>query len=147
MQTLLAQRGVMPRAFSHYAVVTPNPEDAAKFLSALFPGGNRPLNRSCVAVYNVYVTRIQIQGTELEIIEPFGESHFSQFLKNFGQGLHHLAFEVGDIEQCLCAFKASDVELLDEAPRRGSHGQVAFAKPKTFSPLCVEICQPADNST
>ena len=141
MHDFLRAKGVIPRAFSHYGVVTRSARAVLPVLSELTGIGKEPLKRNWVEAYKVFVARTDFEGIELELIEPAGESAFAAFLNVCGEGVHHLAFRVADIEGCLQALKAHGVELMDETPRAGSHGKVAFVRPGPFEPLHLELCE------
>jgi methylmalonyl-CoA/ethylmalonyl-CoA epimerase len=102
--------------------------------------------------------RVEDQGVE-EAMLPLGESYLQllgatgpdttvgKFLAKRGEGLHHIAYEVDDLEMALAQLKADGVPLIDEAPRKGGRGHmVAFVHPKGNHGLLVELIQkPADH--
>lgn len=81
----------------------------------------------------------------LELLEPISEdSPISKFLEKRGEGLHHIAYTVSDLQGRLDALKAADVRLLDETPRIGAHqSQVAFLHPKASGGVLTELTEPA----
>lgn len=102
--------------------------------------------------------RVEDQGVE-EAMLPLGESYLQllgatgpdttvgKFLSKRGEGLHHIAYEVDDLEAALARLKEQGVPLIDEAPRRGGRGHmVAFVHPKGNHGLLVELIQkPTDH--
>jgi methylmalonyl-CoA/ethylmalonyl-CoA epimerase len=80
----------------------------------------------------------------LELLEPTSpESPVAQFLEKRGEGLHHVAYTVDNIQQRLDALKAGGVRLIDEKPRAGAHHtQIAFLHPKSSCGVLTEMCQP-----
>ena len=97
--------------------------------------------------------RVEDQGVE-EAMLPLGESYLQllgatgpdttvgKFLERRGPGLHHIAYEVDDLEAALAELKAKGVQLIDEAPRKGGRGHmVAFVHPKGNHGLLVELIQ------
>lgn len=97
--------------------------------------------------------RVEDQGVE-EAMLPLGDSYLQllgatspsttvgKFLERRGEGLHHIAYEVDDLEATLNELKAKGVPLIDEAPRRGGRGHmVAFVHPKGNHGLLVELIQ------
>lgn len=97
--------------------------------------------------------RVEDQGVE-EAMLPLGDSYLQllgatgpdttvgKFLANRGEGLHHIAYEVDDLEATLQELKEKGVRLIDEAPRRGGRGHmVAFVHPKGNHGLLVELIQ------
>lgn len=97
--------------------------------------------------------RVEDQGVE-EAMLPLGESYLQllgptgpdttvgKFIATRGEGLHHIAYEVEDLEASLADLKAKGVRLIDEAPRKGGRGHmVAFVHPKGNHGLLVELIQ------
>lgn len=141
MERFLIVREVYPQAFSHFGLVVNSIEASIEALSEPDRISSSVLKRDWVEAYAVYVARSTLEGRELEFIEPVGESFFYTFLKEEGEGLHHLAFHVNDIQNCLEKLKADKVELIDKEPRSGSHGKIAFLLPGLFGRMCIELCQ------
>ena len=81
----------------------------------------------------------------LELLEPQNpESSIAKFIEKRGEGLHHVAYTVNDIEQRLEALKHGDVRLIDAQPRPGAHGaKIAFLHPKASNGVLTELCEPA----
>ncbi len=78
----------------------------------------------------------------IELISPTdAASGSAKFLANRGEGTHHLCFEVDDIVATLEALKAQGVRLIDETPRQGPHGLVAFVHPKATHGMMIELLQ------
>jgi methylmalonyl-CoA/ethylmalonyl-CoA epimerase len=97
--------------------------------------------------------RVDDQGVE-EAMLQLGDSYLQllgatdpsttvgKFLERRGEGLHHIAYEVDDLEAALSELKAKGVPLIDEKPRRGGRGHmVAFVHPKGNHGLLVELIQ------
>ena len=81
----------------------------------------------------------------LELLEPTSpESPVAQFIEKRGEGLHHVAYTVDNIQQRLEALKQGGVRLIDEKPRAGAHHtQIAFLHPKSSCGVLTEMCQPS----
>ena len=97
--------------------------------------------------------RVEDQGVE-EAMLPLGDSHLQllagtgpdttvgKFVSRRGEGLHHIAYEVDDLEATLSELKNKGVPLIDESPRTGGRGHsVAFVHPKGNHGLLVELIQ------
>lgn len=86
---------------------------------------------------------IAVGDSNLELLEPQGEdSNVGKFLARRGEGLHHLCFEVDDIEASLEEFSRQGAELIDAKPRPGAGGHlVAFFYPKSTHGVLVELKQ------
>jgi methylmalonyl-CoA/ethylmalonyl-CoA epimerase len=84
-----------------------------------------------------------VGDSHLELLEPHGEdSSVGKFLARRGEGLHHVCFEVDDIESTLREFARQGARLIDEKPRPGAGGHlVAFVHPKSSHGVLVELKQ------
>ncbi len=96
-----------------------------------------------VAEQKVRVAFLKIGESRIELLEPTSpDSPVAKFLEKNGEGIHHLAYEVADIEQTLAELKQNEVRLIDNQPRRGAHGSlIAFLHPKATGGVLTEICQ------
>ena len=79
--------------------------------------------------------------TQIELLEPLGGgSPIAKFLENRGEGVHHIAVIVDDIEEVLKDFKKRGVALVDEKPRVGAEGKkIAFIHPKSTKGVLLEL--------
>ncbi|MCC7145173.1 MAG: methylmalonyl-CoA epimerase [Phycisphaeraceae bacterium] len=80
----------------------------------------------------------------LELLEPTSpESTIAGFIEKRGEGLHHVAVTVDNIQKRLDDLKAGGVRLIDEKPRQGAHqAQIAFLHPKSSCGILTELCEP-----
>ncbi len=83
-------------------------------------------------------------AAKLELLEATApESTVAKFIAKRGQGLHHVAFRVVDLEAALAELKARGIRLIDEVPRPGAEGAlVAFLHPAATQGVLVELKQP-----
>jgi methylmalonyl-CoA/ethylmalonyl-CoA epimerase len=84
-------------------------------------------------------------GDEIEInlLEPAGpDSSVAKFLEKRGEGLHHIALEVDDINAELKAMEKRGIELVDREGRDGVAGKIGFLHPKSVNGVLVELVQP-----
>lgn len=137
----LLQNAIRPVSFSHYGFVVKNIDATCAEMDLPHRCENLSAQKAWVEAYKVHVLRFELAGTELELIEPAGNSFFEDFLKNEGEGLHHVSFQVEKIQACLDALQTNGTELVDAIPRVGSHGKVAFTKPGPIAPLYLELCE------
>jgi len=99
-------------------------------------------DRRVVEAFNVEVSMVPVGEVELEYIQPLGAGSIQKYLDNAGEGLHHVALEVADIEASLREMEAQGVQLVDETPRPGFRGnRVAFLHPKGFNGVLVELVE------
>jgi methylmalonyl-CoA epimerase len=80
--------------------------------------------------------------SEIELLEPLStESGIAKYLARRGEGLHHICLEVDDIAATLADLKAKGAQLIDETPKRGAYGQVAFIHPKGAHGVLIELVE------
>jgi methylmalonyl-CoA epimerase len=98
-----------------------------------------------VADQRVKTAFMPIGGSEIELLESTDpEGPIGKFLAAKGQGVHHLAFRVANIDAALAELKAKGVRLIDETPRYGAGGaRIAFIHPKATGGVLVELCERA----
>ena len=86
---------------------------------------------------------LPVGESHLELLEPHAEdSQVGKFLTRRGEGLHHVCFEVEDIETSLEEFARQGARLIDRKPRKGAGGHwVAFVHPKSTHGVLVELKQ------
>jgi methylmalonyl-CoA/ethylmalonyl-CoA epimerase len=88
----------------------------------------------------VTVAFLPLGDTELELLQPNAAgSNIADFLKEKGEGLHHLCFEVSDLDAVLQNVRESGLIMLDEVPRNGATGRIAFIDPRSTSGVLVEL--------
>jgi methylmalonyl-CoA/ethylmalonyl-CoA epimerase len=125
----------------HIGIAVSNLEDAIKTYTEL-------LNTPCykteeVASEGVKTAFFQIGDSKIELLEAtHEESPIAKFIAKKGQGIHHIAFDVTDIEASMAAYKEKGFQLLNEIPKNGADNKlVAFIHPKSANGVLVELCQ------
>jgi methylmalonyl-CoA/ethylmalonyl-CoA epimerase len=83
------------------------------------------------------------QGTDLELLEPLPGSNMAKTMEKRGEGLHHITFEVDDVDKEIGRLSERGMELIDKAARPGFEGMVAFVHPRSVRGVLVELCQKA----
>jgi methylmalonyl-CoA/ethylmalonyl-CoA epimerase len=96
-----------------------------------------------VTEQKVRVAMLQVGESKIELLEPTSEdSPVAKFIEKNGPGIHHLAYEVEDIEAAIARLMADGARMIDEKPRNGAHGtRIAFVHPKSSNGVLTEICQ------
>jgi methylmalonyl-CoA/ethylmalonyl-CoA epimerase len=91
----------------------------------------------------VRVAMLTIGESRIELLEPTREdSPIEKFMMKRGEGIHHIAVHVDDIEQALERLKASGVRLIDSTPRRGAHNtRIAFIHPSSTHGVLLELVE------
>ena len=103
-------------------------------------------HREVVADQGVEAVLLDVGENHVELLAPLGEdTPVGRFLAKNGPGLHHVAYQVTDIEATLDALRQAGVRLIDEQPRTGIRGsRVAFLHPRATIGVLTEIVQPAE---
>ena len=96
-----------------------------------------------VAEQKVKVAMLQVGEAKIELLEPTSpESPIAKFLEKNGPGIHHIAYEVADIEVAIAQMQAQGARMIDETPRIGAHNtRIAFVHPKSSNGVLTELCQ------
>jgi methylmalonyl-CoA/ethylmalonyl-CoA epimerase len=104
------------------------------------------VHRETVTEQGVEAVLLDVGEGHVELLAPLGpETPVGKFLAKKGPGLHHVAYQVADIEATLEQLKAAGVRLIDETPRTGIRGsRVAFVHPAATASVLTEIVQPAE---
>lgn len=92
----------------------------------------------------VRVAFFRAGDVRIELLEPTeADSPITNFLEKRGEGLHHLAFAVEDIQARIDELKDSGFRMIDDKPRDGAHHmQIAFVHPKSSFGVLTELCEP-----
>ncbi|HIJ88580.1 MAG TPA: methylmalonyl-CoA epimerase [Desulfuromonadales bacterium] len=96
-----------------------------------------------VAEQKVRVAMLAVGESKIELLEPTSvESPVAKFIEKNGVGIHHIAYEVADIEAAIAKLLAEGARMVDEKPRNGAHGtRIAFIHPKSSLGVLTELCQ------
>lgn len=91
----------------------------------------------------VRVAMLNIGESHIELLEPTGpESPIEKFMAKRGEGIHHIALRVQNIEESLERLRAAGVRLIDSVPRRGAHNtRIAFIHPSSTHGVLLELVQ------
>ncbi|HIJ95667.1 MAG TPA: methylmalonyl-CoA epimerase [Desulfuromonadales bacterium] len=91
----------------------------------------------------VRVAMLQVGESKIELLEPTSpDSPVAKFIEKNGPGIHHIAYEVADIEAAIAKLTADGVRMIDAQPRAGAHGtRIAFLHPKASNGVLTELCQ------
>ena len=125
----------------HIAIAVGSMADALSTFERLY--GITPDHTEEIASDKITEAMLPIGNTYLQLLEPTdAESTVAKFIEKRGQGLHHIAIRVDDIEATLAHLKSEGAELLDQEPRIGGGGhRVAFVHPKTTNGILIELVE------
>ncbi len=123
----------------HVAIAVNNLEEAAKFYQNVM--GLKLTGVEVVTAQKTKVGFFKIGEVNIELVQPSEpDSPLVKFLENKGQGIHHLCFEVDDVEAEVKAFLEKGATMVDQKPRPGAHHtKVAFIHPKSSSGVLIEL--------
>jgi methylmalonyl-CoA epimerase len=104
------------------------------------------VHRETVEEQGVEAILLDVGEGHVELLAPLGpETPVGKYLAKRGPGLHHVAYQVADIDATLAALKQAGVRLIDESPRVGIRGsRVAFVHPAASGGVLTEIVEPAE---
>jgi methylmalonyl-CoA epimerase len=128
----------------HVGVVVRDMEAAMRFYRDLL---GLPVHKTqIIEEQGVKAALLTLGDSEIELLEPIVDDNgIARYLESRGEGLHHVCFQVDDVERDLDALKRKDVELIDAQTRIGIAGRICFLHPKQMHGTLVELCEPLDS--
>lgn len=125
----------------HLGIAVSNLQDAIPYWENVL--GLKCYNIEEVADQKVRTAFFKVGETKIELLEPTSpESTVAKFIETRGEGFHHVAYAVENIEQALAEVEAKGVRLIDKTPRRGAEGlTIAFLHPKSTGGVLTELCE------
>jgi len=129
------------KKIDHIGIAVHSIDDAQKFYSKALglPIGGRETLES----QGVELAFIQVGESRIELLQPLSpDTPIGKFLDKKGQGMHHIALKVDDIDASLAKLKEEGARLIDQEPREGAHGtKVAFCHPRSTFGVLLELVQ------
>jgi methylmalonyl-CoA epimerase len=127
------------RGIHHVGVAVADLDVALATYARLF--GAALEHRATVAEQGVEAAAVIVGDGRVELLEPLDpDSPVGRFLDTRGEGMHHVAFEVGDIRAALHSLRTEGAELVDAEPREGLFGlEVAFVHPDSVHGVLAEV--------
>ncbi len=131
----------MIKNINHIAIIVPDLEGAVAFWEGAL--GLKLARTESVPEEGVDVAFLPIGESNVELLKPtVADTGVARFLEKRGPGIHHLCFEVDDIEATLAQLRAQNVQLINEQPQEGHGGRkYAFVHPKSTGGVLVELYQ------
>lgn len=126
---------------NHVAVVVRNVGEALRFYHKVLglPVGHQ----ATVADQGVHAVLLPVGEDEIELLEPTNPAGgVARFLEKKGEGVHHLCMETPDVAAALARVKAANLPVIDQAPRQGVAGTIAFLHPGACHGVLIEMAQP-----
>jgi methylmalonyl-CoA/ethylmalonyl-CoA epimerase len=130
---------VEPRGIHHLGVAVEDLDEAVATYERLF--GAEVEHRETVPDQGVEAASLRLGAGRVELLASLGaETPVGKFLAKRGPGMHHVAYEVEDVDAALRELSAQGAELIDEHPRRGLFGlEVAFIHPDAVHGVLAEV--------
>ncbi len=130
-----------PSHIEHIGIAVKNLEESIKFYEEVF-------GLECYAIEEIKDQKVKtaffkVGQTKIELLESTDtEGPIGKFLEKRGEGIHHIAFAVKDIENKLQEIAEKGVRLIDQKSRKGAEGlDIAFLHPKSTFGVLTEICE------
>ena len=131
-------------ALDHVGVAVSDLEAAVSLYQDRF--GMTLVHRETVAEQGVDAVLLDVGDSHVELLHPTGpETPVGKFISKRGEGLHHVAYRVEDIDATLASLRDAGIELIDREARTGIRkSRVAFLHPRSTGGVLTEIVQPAE---
>jgi methylmalonyl-CoA/ethylmalonyl-CoA epimerase len=132
---------VLPYNLDHVAVAVADLDEAVTRFGNRY--GVVPLYRETVESQGVEEAMLPVGDSFVQLIAPLDpDGPVGRFLATKGEGMHHVAFAVPDIEGALAHLAAQGAQLVDAEPRPGGRGaRIAFVHPRDFAGTLVELVE------
>ena len=126
------------RHINHVAIAVSDIDDTLAFYREVF--GAREAEVEDIEDQAVRAALVRVGGSQLEFIQPTDPNGgVARFIERRGEGVHHIAFEVENLQERLDALAAHGVRLIDDAPREGLSGMIAFLHPRSTRGVLIEL--------
>ena len=125
----------------HIGIAVKNLDESIKYYEDV-------LGLKCYSIEEVTDQKVKtaffkVGQTKIELLESTQEDGpIGKFIEKKGEGIHHLAFHVNNIEDALDEANSKGIRLIDEKPRKGAEGlNIAFLHPKSTNGVLTELCE------
>ena len=125
----------------HLGYAVEDIEAASRFYMENF--GVEPTEPEVVEEQGIIATMFRVGESMVELVQPTGpDTPVGRFLARRGEGFHHVAYQVDDLESALGELRKNGVEIIDEEPRVGAGGtKMAFVHPKSTFGVLTELVE------
>ena len=127
----------------HIGIAVKNIEDSEKLYSLML--NSKPYKREIVASEGVITSFFKTGDSKIELLASQNtDSAIAKFIEKRGEGIHHIAFEVDDIEKEIARLTDNGFELINKTTKRGADNKIiAFLHPKSTNGVLIELCMEA----
>ncbi|MBT8221197.1 MAG: methylmalonyl-CoA epimerase [Bacteroidia bacterium] len=108
--------------------------------------GKSPYKSEYVVSENVMTSFFRAERSKIELLHSDDpENVINRFIEKRGEGIHHIAFLVKDIEASIQDLKSNGFEFINETPKKGADNKIiCFLHPKSSNGVLIELCQSID---
>ncbi|MBJ7601907.1 MAG: methylmalonyl-CoA epimerase [Candidatus Dormibacteraeota bacterium] len=134
----------MIKAISHLGLAVRDLDEAIQLYEQVF--GVKVSHRWVAEQDRMEAAAFKIGEVEIELMQPLGEdSPVGRFIDKRGEGIHHIAYKVADVQKALSEARANGLETIDQVPRRGGDGKtkIGFLHPRSTHGVLTELEQDA----
>ncbi len=130
----------MIKRLDHVSIVVRDLDEGLKTFEGLL--GVKHSHIEEVPDQGIKAAMIQVGNVEVELIQPLtADSGVAKFLENKGEGIHHVCFEVDDVDKELQSLADGGIQVLDKQGRKGLAGKIGFVHPKSTKGVLIELAQ------
>lgn len=127
------------RHINHVCIAVLNIEETLEFYENLF-GVTKSGEIETIEDQGVKAALVRVGASQLEFIQPIdNENGVAKFIDRRGEGVHHICFEVDNLESKLNELNLAGVQLIDKEPRDGLSGTIGFIHPKSTRGVLIEL--------
>ena len=129
------------RKIEHIGIAVKDLQEANQVYEQLLGVG--PYKEELVESENVITSFFRIGPNKIELLQSnHTDSAISKFIEKRGEGLHHIAFDVDNIESEMKRLKNEGFRLLNDIPKKGADNKlICFVHPKSCNGVLIELCQ------
>jgi len=134
-----------PSHIEHIGIAVRNLEESISYWEKVF-------GLKCYAIEEVKDQKVRtaffkVGQTKIELLESTDpEGPIGKFIEKKGEGIHHIAFAVKNLEEALTETEAKGIQLIDKQPRKGAEGlHIGFLHPKSTFGVLTELCEDKNN--
>ena len=131
----------MIRALNHVGIAVNDLDESVAIYERML--GIKATSVKEVPELKMKVALFEVGHVHFELLQPMApDSDVGRFSERSGQGVHHLCFEVDDIDADLAAMAEKGIKLIDKEGREGLLGRIGFLHPKSTNDLLIELVEP-----
>ncbi|MFL2751053.1 MAG: methylmalonyl-CoA epimerase [Dehalococcoidia bacterium] len=133
-----SKTGCIARHINHVALAVSDLEETIMFYVQTFGVASPEVVE--LNDHGVKAALVRVGGSQLEFIQPLeNTSGVASFIEKRGEGVHHICFEMDDLNQSLQKLEKAGINLIDKTARSGLSGEIAFIHPKSTGGVLIEL--------